>query len=189
MGQSFQDKKVPFDVDALLHPSNAFRHPLDIVRDPDMTAAEKRAVLASWASDACASNPTPRCGQRQLAMLSATMTSPMRYSHWTSSGRRRRWPTPSGTASGAGGGPSGKGAAASQTTVTSAQTPLDSGSNGGKGFQQALRRHANFETTSVRRAILRHFVDRRHHLARRCLMDHVAVVSDAAKRALRHVGM
>jgi hypothetical protein len=62
MGQSFQDKKVPFDVDALLHPSNAFRHPLDIVRDPDMTAAEKRAVLASWASDACAieSNPALR---------------------------------------------------------------------------------------------------------------------------------
>jgi hypothetical protein len=62
MGQSFQDKKAPFDIDALLHPSNAFRHPLDIVRDPDMTVAEKRAVLASWASDACAieSNPALR---------------------------------------------------------------------------------------------------------------------------------
>jgi hypothetical protein len=46
----------------LLHPSKAFSHPLDIVRDPDMTVAEKRAVLASWASDACAieSNPALR---------------------------------------------------------------------------------------------------------------------------------
>jgi hypothetical protein len=40
----------------------AFRHPLDIVRDTDMTVAEKRSVLASWASDACAveSNPALR---------------------------------------------------------------------------------------------------------------------------------
>jgi hypothetical protein len=62
MGHSFQDKKTPFDIDALLHPSKAFGHPLDVVRNPDMTAAEKRAVLASWASDACAieSNPALR---------------------------------------------------------------------------------------------------------------------------------
>jgi hypothetical protein len=51
-----------FDIDALLHPSRAFRHPLDVVRDTDMTVAEKRSVLASWASDACAieSNPAQR---------------------------------------------------------------------------------------------------------------------------------
>ena len=62
MEQSFQDKKAPFDLDALLHPSKAFRHPLDVVRDPDMTVSEKRSVLASWASDACAieSNPVLR---------------------------------------------------------------------------------------------------------------------------------
>lgn len=62
MEQSFQGKKTPFDIDALLHPSRAFRHPLDVVRDPDMTVAEKRSVLASWASDACAieSNPALR---------------------------------------------------------------------------------------------------------------------------------
>lgn len=54
MEQSLQDEKAPFDLDALLHPSKAFRHPLDVVRDPDMTVSEKRSVLASWASDACA---------------------------------------------------------------------------------------------------------------------------------------
>lgn len=62
MEQSFQGKKAPFDIDALLHPSRAFPHPLDVVRDPDLTVAEKRSVLASWASDACAieSNPALR---------------------------------------------------------------------------------------------------------------------------------
>jgi hypothetical protein len=62
MEQSFQGKKAPFDIDALLHPSRAFHHPLDVVSDPDMTVAEKRSVLASWASDACAieSNPALR---------------------------------------------------------------------------------------------------------------------------------
>jgi hypothetical protein len=62
MEQSFQGKKAPFDIDALLQPSKAFLHPLDVVRDADMTVAEKRSVLASWASDACAieSNPALR---------------------------------------------------------------------------------------------------------------------------------
>jgi hypothetical protein len=59
MEQSFQGRKVPLDIDALLHPSRAFRHPLDVVRDPDMTFAEKRSVLASWASDACSIEHNP----------------------------------------------------------------------------------------------------------------------------------
>jgi hypothetical protein len=54
MEQSFQAWTGPFDIDALLHPSRAFRHPLDVVWDTDMTVAEKRSVLAPWASDACA---------------------------------------------------------------------------------------------------------------------------------------
>jgi len=55
-------RKTSLDMEALLHPSRAFRHPLDVVRDADMTLAEKRSVLASWASDACAleSNPALR---------------------------------------------------------------------------------------------------------------------------------
>jgi hypothetical protein len=59
MKKSFQPKKMPFDIAALLHPSKAFRHPLDVVADPDMTTAEKRSVLASWASDACATESNP----------------------------------------------------------------------------------------------------------------------------------
>jgi len=48
-----------FDLDALLHPANAFAHPMDVVRDADLTLNEKRAILASWASDACAVEAAP----------------------------------------------------------------------------------------------------------------------------------
>ena len=48
-----------FDFDALLHPANAFAHPMDVVRDCDLTLNEKRAILASWASDACALEAAP----------------------------------------------------------------------------------------------------------------------------------
>jgi len=48
-----------FDLDALLHPATAFAHPMDVVRDPDLTLNEKRAILASWASDACAVETAP----------------------------------------------------------------------------------------------------------------------------------
>jgi hypothetical protein len=52
-----------YDLDALLHPAQAFDHPQDVVRDPDLSLNEKRAILASWASDACAVEAAPelRC--------------------------------------------------------------------------------------------------------------------------------
>jgi hypothetical protein len=56
-------KRIPrdsnFDLDALLHPAGAFAHPMDVVRDDDLTLNEKRAILASWASDACAVEAAP----------------------------------------------------------------------------------------------------------------------------------
>ena len=48
-----------FDLQALLHPAGAFSHPSDVVGDPDLTLHEKRAILASWASDACAVESAP----------------------------------------------------------------------------------------------------------------------------------
>jgi hypothetical protein len=48
-----------FDLDELLYPARAFAHPEDVVRDPDLTLNEKRAILASWASDACALEAAP----------------------------------------------------------------------------------------------------------------------------------
>lgn len=47
------------DLDSLLHPAQAFSHPSEIVSDPDLTLNEKRAILASWASDACAIEAAP----------------------------------------------------------------------------------------------------------------------------------
>lgn len=49
----------PFDLSTLLHPAGAFNHPRDVVADPDLTLNEKRAILASWASDACAVEAAP----------------------------------------------------------------------------------------------------------------------------------
>ncbi|MGA3007967.1 MAG: hypothetical protein ABSE59_08755 [Opitutaceae bacterium] len=47
------------DFDELLHPARAFARPSDVVDDPDLTLNEKRAILASWASDACAEEANP----------------------------------------------------------------------------------------------------------------------------------
>jgi len=53
----------PYDLDSLLHPARAFAHPSDVVSDPDLTTNEKRAILASWASDACAVEAAPELRQ------------------------------------------------------------------------------------------------------------------------------
>ena len=42
------------DIADLLHPTAAFSHPMDVVEDCDLTVYEKRAILSSWAADACA---------------------------------------------------------------------------------------------------------------------------------------
>jgi hypothetical protein len=48
-----------FDLDRLLHPARAFAHPQEVLCDPDLTTHEKRAILASWISDACAVEAAP----------------------------------------------------------------------------------------------------------------------------------
>ena len=52
-------QRANFDLDQLLHPTQAFGHPSEVVNDPDLTLNEKRAILASWASDACAVEAAP----------------------------------------------------------------------------------------------------------------------------------
>jgi hypothetical protein len=52
--------KGTFDLDRLLHPAKAFATPMDVVKDDDLTTNEKRAILSSWASDACAVSPDLR---------------------------------------------------------------------------------------------------------------------------------
>ncbi|MDR3465194.1 MAG: hypothetical protein P4M07_04540 [Xanthobacteraceae bacterium] len=43
-----------FDLGALIHPGATFNHPRDVVAHPGLDLFEKRAILASWASDASA---------------------------------------------------------------------------------------------------------------------------------------
>jgi hypothetical protein len=47
------------ELDRLLHPSQAFDRPADVVNDSDLSLDEKRAILASWASDSCAVEAVP----------------------------------------------------------------------------------------------------------------------------------
>jgi hypothetical protein len=50
---------IDAEIEVLMHPAQAFDHPDDVVHDPDLTLNEKRAILASWASDACAVEVAP----------------------------------------------------------------------------------------------------------------------------------
>lgn len=48
------ERTTDLEMNALLHPADAFMHPVDVVEDCDLTTYEKRAILSSWAVDACA---------------------------------------------------------------------------------------------------------------------------------------
>jgi hypothetical protein len=63
------DNRKDFELDKLLHPARAFRTPMDVVADLGMTVQEKRAILASWASDACAVEAAPELRQPPSASV------------------------------------------------------------------------------------------------------------------------
>src|SRR5256885_10765644 len=48
-----------YDLNAILHPGTVFDHPRDVLADATLSRAEKRAILASWASDAAAVTSHP----------------------------------------------------------------------------------------------------------------------------------
>ena len=52
-----------YDLNAILHPGTVFDHPGDVLADATLSRAEKRAILASWASDAAAINSCPALRQ------------------------------------------------------------------------------------------------------------------------------
>jgi hypothetical protein len=61
--------KDALPLDWLITPAAAFSHPDDVLSHSGLTAAEKRAILASWASDAHAVDDMPwlrqlECGAR-----------------------------------------------------------------------------------------------------------------------------
>jgi hypothetical protein len=61
------------DLNAILHPGSVYDHPRDVVADNTLSIGEKRAILASWASDTAAvtSNPALRelPGSRRLVTI------------------------------------------------------------------------------------------------------------------------
>ena len=61
-----------FDINALLHPGTLFDHPRDVVSHHSLSVSEKRAILASWASDASAIASCPAL--RAPAGLKTTVT-------------------------------------------------------------------------------------------------------------------
>ncbi|MER9328507.1 hypothetical protein [Mesorhizobium sp. M0488] len=46
-------------LDRLLHPARHFERPQDVLSDMTLDVQEKRAILSSWASDACAVESVP----------------------------------------------------------------------------------------------------------------------------------
>jgi hypothetical protein len=48
-----------YDLNVILHPGSVFDHPRDVLADSTLSRAEKRAILASWASDAAAVTSCP----------------------------------------------------------------------------------------------------------------------------------
>src|SRR5687767_5274677 len=54
-------RKVPLhfttedpELNRLLQPASTYGSPAEVVDDPQLSVAEKKAILSSWASDACA---------------------------------------------------------------------------------------------------------------------------------------
>src|SRR5690606_31151876 len=61
LGNPVPDTTTPSTVhlNDLLSSAAAFQSPRAVLSDPDLTHYEKRAILASWASDACAVEERP----------------------------------------------------------------------------------------------------------------------------------
>ncbi len=57
LDRSFDDNV--YDLNVILYPGSVFDHPQDVLADTTLSRAEKRAVLASWASDAAAVTSCP----------------------------------------------------------------------------------------------------------------------------------
>jgi hypothetical protein len=55
------------EIDQLLHPGRFYDRPSDVAADALLTIEERRAILSSWASDACAVHSTPALRQAPFA--------------------------------------------------------------------------------------------------------------------------
>jgi hypothetical protein len=60
---------LALDLDDILHPSQVFEQPADIVSDLNLSLNEKRAILAAWASDACSVEAAPALRKRPAGRI------------------------------------------------------------------------------------------------------------------------
>jgi hypothetical protein len=60
------------DLDRLLHPSRFYDRPADVLADRSLKPTEQRAILSSWASDACAIDSRPILRHPPFAARPAT---------------------------------------------------------------------------------------------------------------------
>lgn len=99
LGNEKSDTRGSWDLNDLLHPAHACEHPSLVVNEPDLTLNEKRAILAAWASDACAlaAAPALRCtpgGKRPVSydeVMDALRALDKRAYELGDDGRRYRW--------------------------------------------------------------------------------------------------
>jgi len=54
-------------LDRLLHPSRFYERPRDVLSDNSLPNSEKRAILSSWAFDACTVDSCPALGHPPFA--------------------------------------------------------------------------------------------------------------------------
>jgi hypothetical protein len=57
--QLFETQGLGAALERWLRPAVGFEHPRDVLKDPILNESEKRAVLASWASDASSVREEP----------------------------------------------------------------------------------------------------------------------------------
>ena len=73
-------------LDRLLSPARHYKHPDDVLSDSALNPGEKRAILSSWASDACAVESMPALrhplGARQPVSFDAIMDALQRLDAW-----------------------------------------------------------------------------------------------------------
>ena len=58
-----------YDLNVILHPGSVFNHPREVLADSTLSRAEKRAILASWASDAAAVSSYPALRKVQAVSI------------------------------------------------------------------------------------------------------------------------
>jgi hypothetical protein len=97
------------DVDQLLHPGRFYARPADVAADEALSKDERRAILSSWASDACAVESNPALRQPQHASAPVTFDEIMdalmqldRLKTTSTTARGAWWPRQSGARVGAG---------------------------------------------------------------------------------------